>query len=321
MAPERTAEHVLRRARGREQRREIHAGLDPHLVQHRDEILGGDVAGRPGRHRAAAELAELDSKLVTPASSAASTFAKPWPRVLWKWAVSSIPGRRSNARAKNSLTWTGFAIPVVSPNATSAAGVGQRQGDREHALERYLTLVRAPERGRDHALAAQPLRARPGERPPQPVDRIHTARLTFFRLWLSEADKKPLISWKRSRSTSARSSPRWFGISTLTDTDLGSETAPSTCSASASWGITSGRTKLVTSIRRRPVAPRGRSAAPFRRSGSPRARSGTVPRPDLADPHPARKLAHELDSRSAALSGRSVAARVAADSRTDSPRS
>ena len=32
---------------------------------------------------------KLDSNELTPASSAASTFASPWPRVLWKWAVSS----------------------------------------------------------------------------------------------------------------------------------------------------------------------------------------------------------------------------------------
>ncbi len=29
------------------------------------------------------------SKERTPASSAASTLARPWPRVLWKWPVSS----------------------------------------------------------------------------------------------------------------------------------------------------------------------------------------------------------------------------------------
>jgi len=31
---------------------------------------------------------KLDSKLVTPACSAASALARPAPRVLWKWAVS-----------------------------------------------------------------------------------------------------------------------------------------------------------------------------------------------------------------------------------------
>src|SRR3954466_2407307 len=55
---ERSAEHLLRRARGRDQLLEVDFGLDLHLVQHRDQVLGGDVAGGTGRHRAAAELAE-----------------------------------------------------------------------------------------------------------------------------------------------------------------------------------------------------------------------------------------------------------------------
>ena len=58
-------------AGAREQRRQVDAGLDPHLVQHRDEVLGGDVAGRARRHRAAAELAEARLERATPASSAA----------------------------------------------------------------------------------------------------------------------------------------------------------------------------------------------------------------------------------------------------------
>ena len=63
---------------------------------------------------------KLDSKDSTPSSSAASTLARPWPRVLWKWAVSSTPSRRSRAAAKNSWTWRGLAIPVVSPKPTSS---------------------------------------------------------------------------------------------------------------------------------------------------------------------------------------------------------
>lgn len=44
-----------------------------------------------------------------------------------------------------------------------------------------------------------------------------------------------------------------MGISTDTATRSGTSTAVSTSAASASWGITSARTKLVTSSRRRPV--------------------------------------------------------------------
>src|SRR5688500_5654918 len=72
-------------------------------------------------------------------------------------------------------------------------------------------------------------------------------------LWPSVADMNTLISWKRSRSSSACSSPRSFGISTDSETSSGTSIASSTSRASASCGITSGRTKLVTSSRRRPV--------------------------------------------------------------------
>src|SRR3954451_8012213 len=55
---ERPAEHAPHRARGLQQRLEVDSGLDAHLVEHRHEILGGDVAGRAGRHGAASELAD-----------------------------------------------------------------------------------------------------------------------------------------------------------------------------------------------------------------------------------------------------------------------
>src|SRR5262249_18507690 len=52
---ERAAEHALRLPRGGEQRVEVDPRLDAHLVQHRDEVLARDVAGRAGRDGAAAE--------------------------------------------------------------------------------------------------------------------------------------------------------------------------------------------------------------------------------------------------------------------------
>ena len=65
---------------------------------------------------------KLDSKLRTPASSAASTFARPCPRVLWKCAVSSTSSpSAARAAGKNSRTCAGLAIPVVSPNPISCA--------------------------------------------------------------------------------------------------------------------------------------------------------------------------------------------------------
>jgi hypothetical protein len=53
-----------------------------HVLHHVYELLGGNVAGRPGRVRTAAEAPTEASKSLTPSSSAASTFASPVPRVL-----------------------------------------------------------------------------------------------------------------------------------------------------------------------------------------------------------------------------------------------
>src|ERR671917_586295 len=64
VAAERAAEQRLDGPAGLEQRLEVDARLDAHLVQHRHEVLGGDVAGRAGRDRAAAELAEAGLEAV-----------------------------------------------------------------------------------------------------------------------------------------------------------------------------------------------------------------------------------------------------------------
>src|SRR3954468_9050700 len=53
-----TPKHLLRLRGCRDQLLEVHPGLDVHLLQHRDQVLGRDVARRARRHRATAELAE-----------------------------------------------------------------------------------------------------------------------------------------------------------------------------------------------------------------------------------------------------------------------
>src|SRR4051812_46960655 len=58
VAAQRTAEVRLRGARALQQRGQVDAGLDAHLVEHRDEVLRGHVAGGARGHRAAAQLAE-----------------------------------------------------------------------------------------------------------------------------------------------------------------------------------------------------------------------------------------------------------------------
>ena len=117
---------------------------------------------------------KLASKESTPSSSAASTLASPWPRVLWKWAVSSTPaGSRSRAAAKNSRDLARVGHPGrVAEADLLAAGRGEPLGDPEDALGRDLALVGAAEGGRDHPLAAQPGLARGRQRPLQPAQRL-----------------------------------------------------------------------------------------------------------------------------------------------------
>ena len=116
---------------------------------------------------------KLDSKLSIPASSAASTLASPWPRVLWKWAVSSTPGNRERAAAKNvpHLYRVGHPGGVAKPDL-DRTGLGQSASNVQHAIHGHSTLIRAPERRRDHALAPKPLRQTPRERPLQAGNRL-----------------------------------------------------------------------------------------------------------------------------------------------------
>ena len=78
-------------------------------------------------------------------------------------------------------------------------------------------------------------------------------RLTLRQLCSALADMNTPTSSKCSRSSSAPSRPTALGISTLRATPAGTSIAVSTSRASASCGMTSGRTKLVTSMRFRPV--------------------------------------------------------------------
>src|SRR5918996_3410899 len=58
VCPERPAEHLLSLRRSGDQLSQVDAGPDPHLLEHRDQVLGRDIPRRAGWHGAAAELAE-----------------------------------------------------------------------------------------------------------------------------------------------------------------------------------------------------------------------------------------------------------------------
>ena len=140
------------------------AGLDAHLVQHRDEVLGGDVAGRaraaPGSRRARRSSTRTTRSRPR---SAASTLARPWPRVLWKCAVSSTssPSARARARRRSARTCTGLAMPVVSPKPISCAPAAtSRSRDRR----RRARAARGPRRGSRRRREMTPSQRRPASR-------------------------------------------------------------------------------------------------------------------------------------------------------------
>ena len=108
---------------------------------------------------------KLDSKLSTPASSAASTFARPWPRVLWKCAVSSTPApSRSRARAEELANLAAdWPCPSYRRSRSPPRRRAQPRGDLRTRCGGDVSLVGAAERRRDHALDRSPLAARAAE--------------------------------------------------------------------------------------------------------------------------------------------------------------
>ena len=121
---------------------------------------------------------KLDSKLSTPGLERRQHVREPLTaRVVEVRGQLDARQRARTPPRRTSRTCTGLAIPVVSPNPTSTAPAStSARAIVEHPLDRHVPLVRAPERGRDHALAAQPLGQRPRERalaspPSDSVDR------------------------------------------------------------------------------------------------------------------------------------------------------
>ena len=214
--------------------------------------------------------------------SAASTLARPCPRVLWKCAVSSTLGP-SSARARGEelahLARVGHAGGVAEADLLRAR-VAQARGDLEHALGRHVALVGAAEGRRDHALAAQPLLARARRAPPRSplsdsLDRaVHV--LAVVRLGGRQEDVDLVECGSRLAAQRARRARARWGPARDTATSVGDvDRAPAPR-----------RRRRAAGSRRRarsssPPAAAGRcararrSARPCRRWGSPRARSGS----------------------------------------------
>ncbi len=157
MRAERATEHLLGLRRGGDQLRQVDPGCHAHLLQHRHQILGGDVAGRPGWDRATPELAEGALERVD-----ALLERRQHVRKALSTSVVEVRGelgiRETHSGGREELAHLArVGHPGRVPEGDLlAAEAHEPLGDLEDALGRNLALVWAAEAGRDHALAAQP---------------------------------------------------------------------------------------------------------------------------------------------------------------------
>ena len=262
-----------------EQPLEVDPGLDAHLVQHRDEVLGRDVARsrRAGTGQPPSSPNELSNES-TPDSSAASTFASPWPRVLWKWAVSSAPGSSSRARSKNAahLHRVRHAGRVAERDLL-AAGLGEPPRDRRtrgRAARRPRTGSRTTPRSRPRSAA--PHRAPCATTAPGPTSDSSIERFTFLRLCVSLADRNRFTS-----SNSKSPAERPLEPALVGDQHRVGDVGVALDRAQHLLGVGELRDHVGRARTTSPPAAAGpsatgsRSARPCPRSRSPRARSGS----------------------------------------------
>src|SRR5499427_1341182 len=194
------------------------------------------------------------SKSSTPSSSAARTFASPVPRVLWKCRLSGTSGCRNRNAPARSCTRRGVAMPVVSPNEIASAP----SATARPATASTRSTGTSPSYGQPQAVATTTCRVAPRWWASSIMTAISSRdcsvdRLTFLRLWVSEADTT--ASTSVNPASRALRAPRRFGASAEYLT-VGTRSTPAqTSSASAIWGIASARTNETASIRLTPVWP------------------------------------------------------------------
>ena len=106
-------------ARRRHQLGEVDAGLEPHAVEHVDEVLGGEVARGAGRVGAAAQPAhrgvEGGDAQLEPDQHVGERRAA---GVVHVQRDGARPGRARGRRPTISRVWLGVPTPMVSPSET-----------------------------------------------------------------------------------------------------------------------------------------------------------------------------------------------------------
>ena len=285
MTAQRASEDALDVTAGVEQQFEVDTGVDPHLVEHGYDVLGRHIARGAGRHRAPAQLAEARLEAADSRVEGGEHVRQPLPPGVVE-VRGELDTRKHFLRLGEELAHlprVRHARRVAEPDLVAPASAMR--------LARANTRSRGtgPSYGQPKATAMTASQCSPASRTAGIISSSSAmvwsiARLTLRLLCVSEADTKSPTSWNRSRTRSAFSRPRRLGTSTLRLTSSGTWIRSRTSWASASCGITSARTKLVTSSRSRPVAA---SASTRRTLSSVAIRSGfvleAVARADLPD--------------------------------------
>src|SRR3954454_10313816 len=157
MRPQRPTQGPLPLRGSFDQLRQVHPGLDPHLLEHRGQVLGRDVPRGARRHRTTAELPEG-------ALEGVDALLERGQHVRQALAAGVVEVRRQLDVAQTlSRRWEELAdLPRVRHSGRVAKGdllaaePLELLGDLEDAPRLHLALVGAAEARRDHALASHP---------------------------------------------------------------------------------------------------------------------------------------------------------------------
>ena len=232
-----------------------------------------------------------DSKRVQPASSAASTLARPWPRVLWKCAVSSTSAPSALARAGEEgadLARVGHPGGVAEADLRRA-----RRGEpaRRCSSTRsggHVALVGAAEATEMTASQRRPAARARGQDALEAVERLGDRAVDVAAVvGLGGAEEDVDLVEAVARARSAFSRPRSLGISTETATSSGTSIRRRT---SVGVGqLRDARRRGRSSWPRCAAGRSGRAASMSRTLSSVGDHLGlvleAVARPDLADAH------------------------------------
>src|SRR5215218_6365048 len=157
VAAERAPEDLLDVAAGGKQLLDVDAGLVAHLMQHREQVLGGDVAGRAGRHGAAAELAEARLEAADARVERRQHVGEPLATRVVEVRGELDPGQPllGGEEKLADLAGVRHAGGVAEPKLVRAGG-GDSLGQVEHAARVDVAVVGAAEGDGDHAFAVEP---------------------------------------------------------------------------------------------------------------------------------------------------------------------